>query len=849
MVWQFLSWYLIIQCVTVAALPLTVRLFANLADRGYAFAKSLGVLLVGLVLWLGVSYGLLRNETGGAWLALIAVASFSFVVGRQTLRTVHLSMGQLHFGDRATGPGPASAQLSIRHILFIELLFLLAFAGWAYVRAHDPAANHTEKPMDLMFMNSIWASPTYPPQDAWLSGYAISYYYFGYWLLTTLGRLAGQPPEIAYTLGQASWFGLLLIGSVGVGYNLLRRAGRSESTARLGGLLAAVAVGITGNAQVIFEWLYAQGFNVTGLARWFSVRGFPENAAQTGDWFIGLDWWWWRSSRVLRDVSLRGDHIEVIDEFPMFSYVLGDNHPHVLAMPFVLLVIGLAQNLFFGAAWGPSVAPDDERGASLVNRTRAASRAVLGLLPLGGLGAGLIVAAAGSLIFLNTWDFPPYWFLLMASLFYVLYRSPHYHLSMGWAALTATGAGIALAVGVVILYLPYFLTAQSQAGGFIPNFFNPTRLPQFLLMFGFGLCGVVALLGLAWPYVQPSGRELGVAAAVVFGGPLTFLAVSLTVAFATPAGREALAEMALPDGAVSHWPLIVERWSRQGFTFLFVGALLTVTAALIWRMVFGIQPETPAEQRAQQAQTFALLLVGLGLLLVYAPEFVYLRDNFGSRMNTIFKFYYQAWLLFGLGATYAIVEALAQWKRTSAWVTGVSGLSLLLIVAGLLFPIAAAYSKTGGFALDPPTLDAIAYVAQENPAELAAIHWVLQHTPPDAVVLQGIGQSYRANTARVSAATGRPTLLGWDGHESQWRGRAFGEMAHGRGEALNLIYRHGSGPEIVQALERWRIDYVYIGRFERSHYEITPASEERLARVMDLVFAQDDARIYQRRGG
>lgn len=849
MVWQFLSWYLIIQCITVAALPLTSSLFSHLADRGYAFAKSLGVLLVGLALWLGVSYGLLRNETGGAWLALVAVASFSFFVGRQTLRAVRLSMGQVHFGDRVTGPGPGHAPLSLRHILFIELLFLLAFAGWAYVRAHDPAANHTEKPMDLMFMNSIWASPTYPPQDAWLSGYAISYYYFGYWLLTTLGRLAGQPPEIAYTLGQASWFGLLLIGSAGVAYNLLRHAGHSASTARLGGLLAAVAVGVTGNAQVIFEWLHAQGFNVTGLAQWFSVRGFPENAAQTGDWFIGLDWWWWRSSRVLRDLSLRGDHIEVIDEFPMFSYVLGDNHPHVLAMPFVLLVIGLAQNLFFGAAWGSSITPEAASDRSLASRIRMATRALLGALPLRGLGAGIIVAATGALFFLNTWDFPPYWLLMVATVFYVLYHNPTLRIGKGWATLWAAGAGLALLIGMLIVYLPYLLTAQSQAGGFIPNFFNPTRLPQFLLMFGFGLCGVVALLGLAWPHFEPSGRELGVAAAVVFGGPMAFLAVSLTVAFATPTGGEALAEMALPDGAVSHWPLIVERWSRQGFTFLFVGALLTVTAALIWRMAFAVQPGTHTEQRAQQAHTFALLLVGLGLLLVYAPEFVYLRDNFGSRMNTIFKFYYQAWLLFGLGATYAIVEALSQWRRTSAWVIGVSGLALLLIVAGLLFPVAATYSKTGGFALDPPTWDAIAYVAQENPAELAAIDWVRQHTPPDAVVLQGIGQSYRANTARISAATGRPTLMGWDGHESQWRGRAFGEMAHGRGEALNLIYRHGSGPEIVQALERWRIDYVYIGRFERSHYEITPASEERLARVMDLVFAQDDVRIYQRRGG
>ncbi len=93
------------------------------------------------------------------------------------------------------------------------------------MRAYDPAINHTEQPMDLMFMNSIWAGGAFPPQDAWLAGYGISYYYFGYWLLAMLARLSGQLPEVAYNLGQASWFGLLLVGAFGVVYDLLAEKG------------------------------------------------------------------------------------------------------------------------------------------------------------------------------------------------------------------------------------------------------------------------------------------------------------------------------------------------------------------------------------------------------------------------------------------------------------------------------------------------------------------------------------------------------------------------------------------------------------------------------------------------
>jgi uncharacterized membrane protein len=324
------------------------------------------------------------------------------------------------------------------------------------------------------------------------------------------------------------------------------------------------------------------------------------------------------------------------------------------------------------------------------------------------------------------------------------------------------------------------------------------------------------------------------------------LAASLVVAFRTTDGQEVLGYMALPEGSTSYWPFVVERWSRQGWTFLLVGALLSLVVALLWQLVVAARSKRLEPNGTVQATTFALFLVGLGLLLVFAPEFVYLRDNFGWRMNTIFKFYYQAWLLFGLATSYAIVVALSHRRSAAVWTMGAA--TLALIAAGLLYPVAAAYSKTGGFRLVPPSFDAIAYVGQENAAERAAIEWIRTHVPVDAMVVQGIGIPYHANTARISAATGRPTLLGWDGHEGQWRGKAFGVMAAGRQEALELIYRSGSPEQIAEVLNRWEIDYVYVGRTERSQYEITPRGEERLAQVMKLVFAQDDVRIYQRRG-
>ena len=848
-----LSWYLVLQLITLAVLPAMMRLFSATPDRGYGLAKIAGVLAVGLTLWLGVSYGLLRNDVGGAWLAVAAVTAASLWFGRPVLA----AWRRRHFG------------LSWRYVLGAEALFAGVYLTWALVRAYDPAANHTEQPMDLMFMNSIWSSATYPPRDAWLSGYAISYYYLGYWLLTTLGRLAGQPPAVAYNVGQACWYGLLLLGSFSVAYNLLATApglaspgaeevpaagaeagGQSQGEGRsaaLGGLLAALAVGVTGNLQGILEWLHAVGVGIAPLARWFGVYNFPAagpdpQSGVTGQWFIGFDWWWWRSSRVVQDLDLLGRHVEVIDEFPSFSYLLGDNHPHVLAMPVVLLVIGFAFNLLRAPV----------AGAPAATELRRHWRWPWEITPGGGAGFGAMLAASGALIFLNTWDYPPYWLLLVICSYVAARRHQPADERQAPAVLTAAIYGGVLMAGTFLLYLPYFLSAQSQAGGLLPNLFNPTRLPQFVLMFGFALAGVLALICVVWEARRPARRDLLVAFGLVFGLPLLWLAVALLAVTGTEAGRRWLDQLPLPPGAAGHLSLIAQRWSGQAATFLVVGALLALVAALAWRHLQTMLA-APARSRTggpvawpAESMVCALLLAGLGLLWVYIPEFAYLRDNFGTRMNTVFKFYYQGWLLLSLATAYGVTHALR--TTGSGWAPKAAGIvSLLLILAGLVYPVAGVYSKTGGFVASQPTLDATAYIVASAPDEADAIAWVNANVAPGAVVLEGKGASYQSVYNRISAATGHPTLLGWDGHQSQWRGEAYGRQALGRPEAIAAVYRDARPEEVARLLDEWNISYVYIGPTERRDYGITAANEERLAAAMDLVFAQGDVRIYRRR--
>ncbi len=252
----------------------------------------------------------------------------------------------------------------------VEVLFLLAFAAMAFVRAANPEILGTEKPMELAFINAILRSPTFPPHDPWLSGYAISYYYFGYVIVAMLARLAGTTGGVAFNLGVSLVFALSAVGAYGVVHDLLSvHALQSKAKAILStgyklwlSLLGPVFVLLVSNAEGFLHVLHTRGLfwrvNDAGeltssFWRWLDILDLNQPPAQPFAWIPTRFWWWWRASRVVQDYNFSGAPLEIIDEFPVFSYLLADSHPHVLAMPFAFLAMGLALNLFLSPASSP----------------------------------------------------------------------------------------------------------------------------------------------------------------------------------------------------------------------------------------------------------------------------------------------------------------------------------------------------------------------------------------------------------------------------------------------------------------------------------------------------------------
>ncbi|MBV5323459.1 hypothetical protein JZU51_01680, partial [bacterium] len=177
----FLTWYILITLLGWLTFPLAFALFPAFADRGYALSRAAGLLIWGYVFWLFASLGIAQNDTGGILLALAVIVGLSaFSIFNRQSATINQKSQIVNF---------FKSKLPL--IFTTEILFLAAFAFLAFVRSANPELNGTERPMELAFINAILRSPTFPPQDPWLSGYAISYYYFGYVMTAMLTRLSG----------------------------------------------------------------------------------------------------------------------------------------------------------------------------------------------------------------------------------------------------------------------------------------------------------------------------------------------------------------------------------------------------------------------------------------------------------------------------------------------------------------------------------------------------------------------------------------------------------------------------------------------------------------------------------
>ncbi|MDO8673006.1 MAG: DUF2298 domain-containing protein [Dehalococcoidia bacterium] len=874
---ETLTWWVVVQLIGIVALPVTFLLFARLPDRGYAFCKPLGILLLSYALWLGGIAHVLPNSRGS-----IVVLLFVFF------------FGSLLLFSRRREELVAFIRDNKRTILIEEGLFLLAFLLWTFVRSYNPEIRTTEQPMDFGFMNAIYRSEFFPPNDPWLAGNAISYYYFGYLIMATLAKLSGIVTSVAYNLSLSMLFGLVAVGAFSIAFNLAtfrdgvgtKAAGAAtggrplplgpdaEPVSRRGGVLlgrmpapvsnpvsagmAPIIVGLlgalfvvgVGNLEGLLEVLRAHHLGTAELWRWIGIKDAlqPYTSVQ---WYPTENWWWWRATRVINTlaytldpqgvvtaVSDRADY--TITEFPFFSFLLGDMHPHLMALPFGLLSIALSLNVIGQGEELLLALPMVASGTVKGRITMSLIRQGLGVwLRRHWPTLGMASIILGSLGFLNSWDFPTQTLLFLASAsvgMFLVRRTIGLELVLTVAALC-----VVVGLGGVVLYLPFYVGFQSQASGVLPVLGPGTQFVHFAIIWGLFLTVLVTFLAVLTREAWARGRgNSGHGRAI----DRAISSWPVVVVFASVAVWAFVAILARPPGPPADDTLSTFLSERAWRLVPMVAAAIATLSILNSWLKGGLRSESRQREARVEHDTgvvFALLLMAVGFALVLGCELFFIRDVFGTRMNTVFKLYYQAWILLALASAYGLYYVSRRLLYGGWKPVGLAFLALTaaLTMGSLVYPVAAVFSKTNNFA-GPPTLDGTAYVKGENTDEYQAIQWLNANAPDSAVILEATGGQY-SEYARVATRTGLPNVLGWAGHEMQWRGSDKAYL--GRPEDIDTLFRSADRTQVLTLLQKYNVTYVYAGNLERSKYG--QVALDRFAVFMDTVFKNETTAIYR----
>jgi uncharacterized membrane protein len=319
----------LLEVLGLAALPLTAGVFSARMHHGYAFTKIAAVLIFSYVAWI------LAEVSGGSFRACLIISGCLCLLASTVAawRQSDKLLAWLRSGGA-------------RSLLIHDALWTVGFLFFAWQRSLGPEIFGAEKYMDFAFFNSLMRSDGMPPQDPWMSGEIFNYYYFGYLMFADLGRLSGLPTNIAYNLCVVTAGGLAF----------------SEVAALVWGLTRRLPFGVLAGAMSAFVG------NLDGFLQWWEKGTF-----------IGFDYW--RSSRIVEVIYRDPSKEKTINEFPYFTTIHGDLHPHFIVLPLTILLLALL------------IDPD---------RRRLGSKPALGDLQV----IGPVAFLFASCIAISTWELP-----------------------------------------------------------------------------------------------------------------------------------------------------------------------------------------------------------------------------------------------------------------------------------------------------------------------------------------------------------------------------------------------------------------------------------------------------------
>ena len=783
---SLLLWYAFIFILGLFTYPLVRLAFPGLDDKGYPLARSMGLVLFAWLAWMSGSLGAgYTRPTIAAWMSVILI-------------------GGAIAGWFQRAALSAEWKSHRRRFMLFEALFLAFFVFDLAIRLGNPDLWHPakggERPMDFSYFNAILKSTSFPPYDPWYAGGYINYYYYGFVLVATPLKLLGIVPAVAYNLILPTLFALVAMGAFSLGWNLMSSKEQATEpmqspipTGRLtAGLAAALGMVVLGNLGTL-RMLY-QGFQrivvpdalnqkvSIFLRLWWAGQGLVKTIGGAMLPYGRGDWYWFPS----RVIPAPGD-VEPITEFPFFTFLYSDLHAHMLAMPLALPVL----------AWTLSVVL--ARG-----RWNSVAAGVLGFF-FGGLTIGALYPT-------NLSDIYTYLPIGLAALGYTFWRYSDGLKLSGLSPALRRLLWIALGGGALILlsfrlYQPYrdwYAQAYRQI-----DIWNGSHTPLWSYLTHWGLFLFIIISWLIWETrrwmaVTPVSALKKVRWDAVFGlvGILFLIIFLLAVKIPRSESPPTLGGIPFGRGVTLAWPIL---------------------PLAAWAGLLLLRRDLP------DAKRLVLFWIGTALVITLVVEIVVVRGDIG-RMNTVFKFYLQAWALLAVSAGAALgwlLEDMPLWKprrRDLWWVT----LALFVAAAALFTLVGTADKVLDRMAPDAPhTLDSMQYMRHARYADQGvefplsedyeAIRWMQENVKGSPVIVEVNCPEYRWCT-RYTIYTGLPGVLGWNWHQRQQRALNPPNWVTDRVAEINDFYTTPDPQAAYAFLKKYNVRYIIVGRLEHAYY-------------------------------
>jgi YYY domain-containing protein len=483
-------------------------------------------------------------------------------------------------------------------------------------------------------------------------------------------------------------------------------------------------------------------------------------------------------------------------------------------------------------------------------RLLAGLRSFQGYLPEF-LTLGLTALTIGALWPTNTWDFPTYALLVGAALALAAYTRNQGRIDADTLLAVGWRWGVVLVLGF-LFFKPFHDHSASAYFGAEQWKGSRTPLWAYLIVHGFFLF----VLGSYLIHELTSRRGLG--------SPARLLGVAIRHTKRMQRLQRLYGRLVHPQPLHE---LIVVLAPAYAFGLLFLIAIghAPEAIALLLAAMAGLVLCSPQPHPQRQ---FICVLIAAGALLTAIVEVVVLKGDI-SRMNTVFKFYLQVWVMWGIAAAAAMPALAERLGSKPIASTGVARpvkllpirwwrVFALLLAGCLLYPISAIPNRIMDRfeGVTAVTLDGMAYMRtatytdQDQPIVLEydreAIDWIRTNIPGLPTIVEANTPLYRWGS-RVAIYSGLPTVIGWDWHQKQQRSVLPGEYIDRRIEDVKAIYSDPN-PEVARRLlQRYNVEYIYVGKNERIYYAADGINKfaQQNGQFWDKVYENPEVQIYR----